>query len=261
MAAKYDQLGIGYNQTRAADPYLTAQLFKHLDPQEGAIYLDIGCGTGNYTSALQEKGLQLIGIDPSERMLEQARAKNAAVDWRLGTAEQTGLETASVDGIVGSLTLHHWTDINAAFKELRRVVKPGGKLVLFLFAPEQVEGYWLNHYFPVMMAGSIQQTPILEAVEAALTAANFSIDAKIPYFIQAGLQDHILYCGKENPAYYFDPAIRRGISSFADLANADEVTAGLANLKKDMETGAVQAIMEQYANDKGDYLHLVAHAL
>ncbi len=60
MQAKYDAIGTNYNQTRKADPYLTEQLLKHLNPTKEGVYLDIGCGTGNYTNALREKDFSLL---------------------------------------------------------------------------------------------------------------------------------------------------------------------------------------------------------
>ena len=107
MKPKYDNIGIGYNLTRKADRYLTEQLLHHLQPSSTGLYLDIGCGTGNYTHALQQKGLNFIGIDPSPLMLEKAKSQNEQITWQLGFAENTGLPETSVDGIIGSLPIHH----------------------------------------------------------------------------------------------------------------------------------------------------------
>ena len=173
MKPKYNTIGHNYNQTRKADPYLTERLFYHLNPRKSGLYLDIGCGTGNYTDTLQRKGFDFIGIDPSPKMLEQARSKNQKIDWRIGTAEDTGLSEHSVDGIIGSLTIHHWTDLNLAFQELFRLMKPGGNLVIFTASPDQMSGYWLNHYFPKMLQDSIDQMPDIEKVKGAMTNAGF----------------------------------------------------------------------------------------
>jgi ubiquinone/menaquinone biosynthesis C-methylase UbiE len=107
MKVKYNKIGVNYNRTRKADPYLTKQLITHLRPIKAGRYLDIGCGTGNYTNALFKKGFQLLGIDPSQKMLEQAKVKNPLIDWRFGSAESTGLPNDYVDGIIGTLTIHH----------------------------------------------------------------------------------------------------------------------------------------------------------
>ena len=65
MEAIYDAIGTGYNSTRQADPYLTSRLLYFLKPQPGKLYLDIGCGTGNYTIALSNQGLNFTGVEPS----------------------------------------------------------------------------------------------------------------------------------------------------------------------------------------------------
>ena len=68
----YNSIGTGYNNKRTADPYLTERLYENVFSGGEGLYLDIGCGTGNYTLALQNKGLELWGIDPSAKMLETA---------------------------------------------------------------------------------------------------------------------------------------------------------------------------------------------
>jgi ubiquinone/menaquinone biosynthesis C-methylase UbiE len=84
MGVKYDKIGTGYNLTPKVAKYLTEQLFHHLKPSKNGKYLDIGCRTGNYTNTLQKSGFQLIGIDPSKQMLENAKLKNNEIDWKIG---------------------------------------------------------------------------------------------------------------------------------------------------------------------------------
>ncbi len=145
MQEKYDLIGQNYNRTRSADPYLLERLHQLLQARSSGRYLDIGSGTGNYTSALSSRGLNMIGVEPSARMLTEARTRNEAVDWRQGHAEQIPLNDHEVDGVVASLTLHHWTSLEAGFREWRRVLKPEGRVVIFTATPRQMEGYWLNH--------------------------------------------------------------------------------------------------------------------
>ncbi|MBL4656629.1 MAG: class I SAM-dependent methyltransferase, partial [Flavobacteriales bacterium] len=54
MKAKYDVIGIDYNLTRKADPYLVSRFLALLNPNPKGQYLDIGCGTGNSTSEFQK---------------------------------------------------------------------------------------------------------------------------------------------------------------------------------------------------------------
>lgn len=258
MEAKYDRIGDNYNQTRKPDPYLISRLLHHLAPRKEAICLDIGCGTGNYTNAIAQKGIKFIGIDPSEKMLKVAKIRNPKIDWRKGTAENTGLEDESVAAIMGTLTIHHWKSLKEAFKELYRVLKPGGRMVIFTSTPQQMRGYWLNEYFPKMLKASIRQMPALDLVTKTMTEAGFIMETLEPYHIHPRLEDKFLYCGKQNPQLYLDPIIRKGISSFSDLANQEEIQAGLVQLKADIINKRILDIMKTYENPFGDYLYLVA---
>ncbi|MCB0641315.1 MAG: class I SAM-dependent methyltransferase [Phaeodactylibacter sp.] len=256
MKEKYDRIGIDYNETRKADPYILGRLTAKLLPIPEGRYLDVGCGTGNYTTALAAGLYSFIGLDPSERMLSIAREKNAAIDWRSGRAEAIPLADATMDGVVASLTIHHWPDLLQGFSEVRRVLKPGGRLVLFTSTAEQMLGYWLNAYFPKMLADSIRQMPQETAILEALKTAGLEMLDKEAYFVQDDLEDLFLYAGKNRPHLYLDPQVRKGISSFSDLANQLEVQQGLQCLEEDLKTGKLAAVICQYSNDAGDYCFL-----
>lgn len=257
MKAIYDNIGTNYNLTRIADEYLSAQLIHHLKPTKSGRYLDIGCGTGNYTNELQKNGFDCMGIDPSELMLEKAKRTNNEIQWKIGSAENTGLPKNAVDGIIGFLTIHHWTDLKKGFLELYKVLKPNGRMVIFTSTPKQMKGYWLNHYFPKMVSDSIVQMPTLKRVKNAMQASGLVHLGTDKYFIKPDLQDKFLYCGKQNPELYFDEQIRQGISSFSALANQKEVAHGLSQLRKDIDSGKILDIISEYENDLGDYLFII----
>lgn len=220
-------------------------------------YLDIGCGTGNYTIELHKKGLQMIAVDPSIEMLAKAKAKNNKIDWQLGSAENLDLPNHSIDGVIATLTLHHWKDIKAGFRELHRVLKPGGKMVLFTSTPNQMKKYWLNDYFPKMLEESIRQMPSKENTLTAISESGIKIIKTDRYFVRPDLEDHFLYCGKQNPELYFNPQVRNGISSFSDLALQQEVERGLLKLRQDIDSGKINEVISSYNNDSGDYLFIV----
>lgn len=253
---KYDSIGTGYNSTRQADPYLTSRLYALLRPQNDKRYLDIGCGTGNYTCNLADKGLNFAGVDPSEKMLREAKSRNPKVQWLFGTAEQIPTDDKIFDGIIATLTIHHWTDIGKAFAELGRVLTDNGRIVIFTSTPEQMEGYWLNHYFPKMLHSSIVQMPSLDTLQKAADEAKLTMSGIEKYFIKDDLKDCFLYVGKNNPERYFDEQIRNGISSFSSLANIDEVRQGLTKLRNDLDNNDFGEIRKQYYNNLGDYLFI-----
>jgi len=248
QSAKYDRIGINYNNTRRADPHLFERMRALLNPDPSGIYLDVGCGTGNYTSKFHEAGFRFIGVDPSAQMLKTAGFNCEAIDWRQGIAEQLPLEQDAVDAALATLTLHHWTSLLLGFREVHRVLKKGSRLLIFTATTRQMKGYWLNHYFPQMLEDSISQMPTLQETEQALKTTNFSIIEKEPYFIKPDLKDQFLYCGKQDPSLYLDENIRAGISSFSALSHKAEVEKGLQQLKADINSGKVKEIMESYEN-------------
>lgn len=89
-------------------------------------YLEVGVGTGRFAQAL---GIE-CGVDPSLPALELARAQG--IDVREGSGEHIPFEDASFGGVLMALTLCFVADPNAAIREVRRVLLPGGGLVLGL---------------------------------------------------------------------------------------------------------------------------------
>jgi len=237
---------------------LAGRLLELLSPKSDGLYLDIGCGTGNYTNEFAQKGFSLIGIDPSAEMLNTAKAQNCNIDWRFGSAAETGLADESIDGIIACLTIHHWPDLFEAFQELHRILKSGGKIIVFTSTPEQTSGYWLEHYFPKMISAASKQLPALEIVGDAMAASELSITGLENYSVLPDLEDLFLYSGKHNPNLYFDEQFRKGISTFADLADSEEVNMGLKKLRGDIDSGKVNEIIKSYQNDIGDYLFINA---
>lgn len=87
-SAVYDKIGKTYDKTRKADPEISAKIINYLSPRENGCYLDVGCGSGNYTELIFEKGFNICGVDISEEMLEKARRKNSQIKWILGDAKK-----------------------------------------------------------------------------------------------------------------------------------------------------------------------------
>ena len=250
--------GDQYDFTRSADPYLANKIFELLEPHANGMHLDIGCGTGNYTMALAAKGLSFTGVDPSEKMLDLARAKAPHIQLLVGSAENIPADNDTFDHIIATLTLHHWNDLNAGFTELHRVLKNHGKIVIYTSCPSQMQHYWLNNYFPNMMAHSIERMPSLDQVRAALSQAQLTVTHTEPYHVTRELQDFVLYAGKDRPELYFNEQYRKGISSFNSLANQAEIEAGLRALKHDLETQRFDVMRSTYDSNLGDYTFLVA---
>lgn len=101
--------------------------------KSGRTAADIGAGTGFVTEGLLNRGLKVIAIDNSVEMLEQMKKKFASgsnVDCRLGESEKLPVEDGTVDYAMANMYLHHVENPLAAIREMTRIIKPGGKLVI-----------------------------------------------------------------------------------------------------------------------------------
>lgn len=91
--------------------------------------LDLGTGTGTLARLLAAKGCRVIALDPSRDMLAQARRLAPTLDHLAARAEQVPLRDGSLD-LVTAGQCWHWFDRPAAAREARRLLRPGGALVI-----------------------------------------------------------------------------------------------------------------------------------
>jgi SAM-dependent methyltransferase len=98
--------------------------------------LDLGTGTGSLARGFARRGCRVVGVDPSEPLLAEARRLDAreglSVDYRVGRAEDTGLPAASFD-VVGAGQCWHWFDRGRAAAEVARLLRPSGTIVIAHF--------------------------------------------------------------------------------------------------------------------------------
>lgn len=101
--------------------------------QTGKIAADIGAGSGFMTERLLRRGVQVIAVDQSEAMLEEMKGKFIGlhgVDYRLGQAERLPIADKSVDYVFANMFLHHVESPPVAIKEMARILKQGGMMVI-----------------------------------------------------------------------------------------------------------------------------------
>ncbi|WP_261130514.1 class I SAM-dependent methyltransferase [Bacillus sp. Marseille-Q3570] len=257
MVALYDHIGLNYDTTRKADSEITRRLRNHLQVPNGSKVLDIACGTGNYTVALENTGLNMTGCDLSYKMLQQAISKSKTINWEIADAGKLSFKNNTFDGIICTLSIHHFNNLIAPFHEAFRVLD-NGRLVIFTSSPEQMKNYWLKEYFPDAIQKSAEQMPNVSEVSNTLETIGFSIIGRETFLIQPDLEDFFLYSGKYQPIMYLDEKVRSGISTFANLASKEEVDEGCLKLKKDIETKNIEKVINKYSSDLGDYVFIIA---
>jgi ubiquinone/menaquinone biosynthesis C-methylase UbiE len=253
----YDKIGATYDATRRAEPEILDVLAGLLDLQQGSDVLDIGCGTGNYTTALGERGYRMLGLDRSGLMLRTARAKATVLPLVGADAANLPFPNRTFDGAICTLAIHHFDDLEASFAEAARVLDRG-RLVILTALPEQIKRYWLSAYFPMMMARSAEQMPDWSTIEISLRRAGFRTWTQKLYWMPLQPIDHFLYSGKHQPHLYLDQRVRANISAFANLADPDELGEGLERLRHDLAQGRFEQATAEYEDVGGDYLFIAA---
>lgn len=115
-----------WGRQHVLDPVMMARV------TEGAFdtALDVGCGEGRFCRMLKQAGVKTTGIDPTRQLLELARCRDPSGDYRLGRAEQLDFADASFDLVVSYITLVDIPDYRAAIREMTRVLRPGGSLLM-----------------------------------------------------------------------------------------------------------------------------------
>jgi SAM-dependent methyltransferase len=102
----------------------------------GQRVVDLGTGTGTLARGFARRGCRVVGIDPAEPLLEQARRlseeEHVHVEYRVARAEETGLEDQSVDVVVAG-QCWHWFNRATAAREAARVLRDDGRLVIAHF--------------------------------------------------------------------------------------------------------------------------------
>ena len=110
--------------------------------------LDACCGTGDLALAARAEGGRVTGLDFSERMLERARHKTAEIEWVQGDLLALPFEAASFDACTVGFGLRNVDDLDRALSELRRVLRPGGRLgILEIVRPTGPLSFFFRVWF------------------------------------------------------------------------------------------------------------------
>ncbi len=203
IAAKYDianrvlSLGI--------DRQWRHQLVEETLAQKPALIVDLATGSGDVAFALEKAapvGTKIIGMDFCQPMLDEADKKkpahNSSIDFIQGDALDLPLETNSVDAITIAFGFRNFEDRAQGLKELNRVLKPGGRLLILEFSqPHPLYRpfyyFYLKHILPNLAAiftkdkaaytylsDSIEAFPDRQGISTELTAQNFTLIDAIP---------------------------------------------------------------------------------
>lgn len=220
MTALYDRIGTHYATSRTSDPRLARLIRDALGDARSVV--NVGAGAGAY----EPNDLEVLAVEPSAAMIAQ-RPPGAAPVLQ-ASAEQLPLADKSYDAALAVNTVHHWLDLRAGLRELRRVARK--RVVIFLRDATRGERFWLDHYLPAL-GGSSKSAEIRATIEEELPSVT-----ALPVLLPRDCRDGLFSAYWARPEMYLDSSVRRNISQFALTPEAD-VREGLVRLEADLESG------------------------
>ena len=225
MAAAYDRLGTTYAQTRREDPRIRAAIWSAVWKAQSVV--NVGAGTGSY-----EPPQTVLAVEPSKVMIAQRGEGRAPAV--MTTAEHIPLRGKAVDVALWILTIHHWPDLAAGIRELRRVARRG---VFFTWDRDVTARFWLlKEYFPEMGEADYAKAIPLERLARETGPNTILTTVEVPHDCIDGFMGAFW----RRPERYLDPVVRAGISGFS-FVPAAQLEPGLARLADDVGSGAWSA--------------------
>lgn len=221
VARAFSRAAPRYDELATAQQRIGEGLWQAL-PTNASSVLDVGCGTGYWTQRLAERysSARVIGVDIAPGMLDQARNRQARVDWRQGDAGALPVESASIGLVFSSLALQWCADMDAVMAEFSRVLAPGGRAVI-----------------TTLLAGTLEEVAFAwqrpEALLAYKSAAHYGRAAEA-----AGL-DVVRQC--EHRECYYYPDMRAVMASIKGVgAQVPRPSSSAALTRRDVEAAAAR---------------------
>jgi SAM-dependent methyltransferase len=222
MSTLYDRIGESYSATRREDPRIAALIKDALGDARSVV--NVGAGTGAYEPTDRD----VLAVEPSATMIAQRSPQSAPV--LQSSAENLALADGSFDAALAVNTVHHWTDLRAGLRELRRIARK--RIVIFLRDGQSGTPFWLtDDYFP-----SLDRSQKISTIVAAIKDEFQSLRV-LPFRLPRDCVDGLFTAYWARPELYLDREIRQNISNFA-RAKDDDLAPGLESLRAALESGA-----------------------
>ncbi|MHC4207119.1 MAG: class I SAM-dependent methyltransferase [Planctomycetota bacterium] len=177
MKIQYDKIAENYAQFRESDSDAVEKLILGSGISSTSKILEIGCGTGNYVSALQRRvGCHCWGVDPAPEMIRHAMKQNSRVTFSVGSAENLGFRDEFFDFVFSVDVIHHVDKRAGYFLEAYRVLRPPGLLATLTDSEDTIRQRMpLAFYFPEIVEHEIKRYPTSSELRRRSQAAGFKI--------------------------------------------------------------------------------------
>lgn len=196
-AMDYDQTDMPENYDRGRTPLdgvlemWMERIAAALADREISNIIDLGCGTGRFSEALAKRfDANVLGVDPSEKMLAQARAKpmSARVTFVRGSGEEIPSPPAAADLIFSSMAFHHFRSADQVANECHRVLRNKGVVCIRNSTREHSSPY--ERYFPNYRR-ALDSLPAASEITGAFTRNGFDLRGHeaVPHMMARGVRD------------------------------------------------------------------------
>jgi ubiquinone/menaquinone biosynthesis C-methylase UbiE len=179
----YSKIASRYDNNPLRQKPVDKEIAQLLQNRKQLSVLDIACGTGNYLySQIKEYGTENIswtGIDQSEDMLHIARTKVPEAKFFCSSAEQIPLADASFDYIRNEYSFHHFNNKMAFLKNVHRLLRDNGLLIMVNICRDYIKNSWVYHYFP--SAENVDESKFIRTKDmyTMMHEAGFAAEIKI----------------------------------------------------------------------------------
>jgi ubiquinone/menaquinone biosynthesis C-methylase UbiE len=138
------------------------------------VLVEVGCGTGHWLASVAGVVAGAIGIEPSSAMLAQARVTASRALLARARAEALPLRGRSADRLLCVNAIHHFADRARFAAEARRILRPGGAVMIVGLDPHADEGaWWIYDVFPSARRLDRARYPAASEIRSLLEAAGF----------------------------------------------------------------------------------------
>ncbi len=235
---KYDKFSQIYDLSRGVNTKTVKDLVKLTHINSNSLVLDMGCGTGNYTAALNYFIKGIIGIDLSLAMINKAVSKFPNLKFINGNIINLPFRSNLFDGLYAIQVIHHIEDKHVFLKEAYRILHKKGSIAIHTCSHNQINTYWFTYYFPEGLNWELKRYLDTKELTLLLKKIGFSnIGAKVCY------KDSVIL--NQSPEKYLEKNFRDGDSMFA-LLTEDQIDAGCKKLRKDIRSGAINKVLKEY---------------
>lgn len=220
--ALYDRIGHGYAAVRVEDPRLARQIRDALG--DARTVVNVGAGAGSY----EPRDREVTAVEPSAVMIAQRPA--GAAPAVLAPAERLPFPDDAFDAAMAVITIHHWDDVDAGLREMRRVAKR--RAVIVTFDPEYEADLWIaRDYLTEHVVRAFSSLPPISCVLDVFPEATVR-----PLPLANDCSDRMFAALWGRPEEYLDPRVRAATSVWQRLPD-DVVRRAIEALREDLASG------------------------